>query len=265
MERFSARGFYLIGNIMGVLPASIERAANPECVRVQGDEIVSDETRNHVAVWVIEIQKHCEEIGLSLAIDHAKRFLWRLERKMTYSDIFHGITELKDRIFDEMKGELFLYVPHSEAEFYEPIDAFGPEVSSAFPSIWNDVREAHTCYALDRPTAAVFHLMRVLEIALVSLGKVFEFTFSHTNWGPAIDQIECKVRGMSADPNWKSLPDWKDQQEFYSQVVNYLAVTKDAWRNYTAHARGNFDQKQAKVMLLNVKLFMQKLAERISE
>ena len=107
--------------------------------------------------------------------------------------------------------------------------------------------------------------MRVLEVALVALGKVFGFSFSHTNWGPAIDQLESKIRGMGSDPAWKSMPDWKDQQEFYSQAVSFQGVTKDAWRNYTAHARGTFDPKNAKVMLVNVKLFMERISQRVSE
>jgi len=265
MEKFSARNFYLIGNLLGILPAQIEKALNPDCAQPSSDEKVSLETRNHVAVWVMEIQKHCEEIGLEYAVVHTKRFIWRLERDMTLGDMRHQITELKDRIYDSMANVLFMHVPKSEAEFYEPVDAFGPDVSSAFPSIWYDVREAYTCYALDRPTASVFHLMRVLEVALVALGRVFGFSFSHTNWGPAIDQLESKIREMGNDPAWKSRPDWKEQQEFYSQAVGYLHVTKDAWRNYTAHARGKFEPKQVKVMLENVKLFMQHISHVVGD
>ena len=265
MERFSARSFFLVGNLLGILPESIKKAAYPERYHVDGNEKVCEDTKNHVSVWVIEVQKHCEEIDLGLAVEHCKRFLWRLERDRAFSDVSRDIEELKNRILDEMKGELFLHIPRAEAEFYEPVDAFGPGVSSAFPSIWCDVREAYTCYALDHPTASVFHLMRVLEVALVALGKVFGFSFSHTNWGPAIDQLESKIRGMGQDPAWKYHTDWKNEQEFYSQAVSFLGVTKDAWRNYTAHARGKFDQKNAKVMLMNVKLFMERISQRVSE
>ena len=265
MERFSARSFYLIGNLLGILPESVRKAAHPECYEINANESVGDDTKNHVSMWVMEIQKYCEEIALDLAVEHCKRFIWRLERKRTFGEISHDIEELKNRIFDEMKGQLFLFVPRLQAEFYEPLDGFGAKISSAFPSIWCDVREAYTCYALDRPTAAVFHLMRVLEVALVSFGTVFGFSFSHTNWGPAIEQLETKIRGMGNDPAWKSRPDLKEQQEFYSQAVNYLAVTKDAWRNYTAHARGTFEPTQAKVMLDNVKLFMQHISRVISD
>ena len=42
-------------------------------------------------------------------------------------------------------------------------------------------------------------------------------------------------------------------------------VVKDAWRNYTAHARGKYDGQEAELMLRNVRGFMQKLATRLSE
>jgi hypothetical protein len=265
MERFSARGFFLIGNLLGILPASVRKAAHPEHYDIDGNEIVSDEMKNHVAVWVMEIQKYCEEIVLGSAIEHCKRFVWRLERKRTFSDVSHDIEELKNRILDDMKEELFLHVPSEHAKFYQPIDGFGSEVHEAFPSTVYDIGEAHTCLALERPTASVFHLMRVLEVALVSLGKVFGLHLDHTNWAPAIEQIQSKIRDMGKDSAWRQFADWKDKQEFYSQAVDYLQITKDAWRNHTAHARGKFTQEEARVRLMNVKLFMQKIAQQVSE
>jgi hypothetical protein len=265
MQRFSAQGFFILGNVLGFLPENIRKAAHPELYELDGNEKVSEKTRRHVDVWVKEVQKRCEDIGLDSAVDHAKRVRWYLEREQTYSDISHHIEELKNRVLDDMKRELFLYVRRPEAKYYQPIDGFGEEVAYAFPSIGFDVREAHTCYALGRSTACVFHLMRILEVALVAFGTIFGLKFSHTNWGPAIDQIESKVRGMGSDPAWNTKLDWKDRQEFYSQAVDYLRITKDAWRNYTAHARGVFDQDDAKRMLENVKMFMQHITPAVSD
>jgi hypothetical protein len=164
-----------------------------------------------------------------------------------------------------MKRELFLYVRRPEAGSYMPVNGFGDEVAYAFPTISHDVREACTCYALARSTACVFHLMRILEVALGAFGTIFGLKFSHTNWGPAIDQIESKIRGMGSDPAWNTKPDWKERQEFYCQAIDYLRITKDAWRNYTAHARGIFDQDDAKRMLENVRLFMRHITPAVSD
>lgn len=42
-------------------------------------------------------------------------------------------------------------------------------------------------------------------------------------------------------------------------------MLKEAWRNYTAHDRGKFTEEEADMLLLNVRIFMQKLATRLRE
>jgi hypothetical protein len=95
-----------------------------------------------------------------------------------------------------------------------------------------------------------------------ALGAVFGISLAHTNWAPAIEQIESKFRDMHKDPVWKALPDYKEQQEFYSQAASHFVVLKDAWRNYTAHARGKYDDDEAESIFRNVRAFMGKLTAR---
>jgi hypothetical protein len=124
-----------------------------------------------------------------------------------------------------------------------------------------DLIDAAKCYALERDTAAVFHTMRALEVALSCLAKVFNISTDHTNWHNIIEQIEAKVRDLS-----KTKPlNWKEDQEFYSQAASYFMVLKDAWRNYTAHARGRYDGDEAFRIMNNACGFMKKLATRLSE
>jgi hypothetical protein len=75
--------------------------------------------------------------------------------------------------------------------------------------------------------------------------------------------IEKAVRNMSNNPS--KPPDWKEQQEFFSQAATHFMFLKDAWRNYTAHARGKYTEGEAETILNNVRPFMQKLATRIKE
>ena len=82
---------------------------------------------------------------------------------------------------------------------------------------------------------------------------------------PAIEQIESKIREMHKDPVWKTLPDCKAHQEFYAQAATHFGILKDAWRNYTMHARGFYTEEQAERIFQNTRSFMQTLAERLSE
>jgi hypothetical protein len=125
------------------------------------------------------------------------------------------------------------------------------------------VSEAGKCHALHRSTACVFHLMRVLEIGLSVFAALFGVSASHTNWHNIIEGIEKAVRNMPSDPNKSA--NWKEEQEFYSQAAGHFMVLKDAWRNYTAHARGKFTEEEAETMFINVRAFMQKLATRLHE
>lgn len=266
MERFSARAFYLVGYVLGILPPSIRKDARiGEAEAYDLNRPALESTRKHAKAWLGHIEKWCRDIDLKFAIAHTERAIQLLERDASFNQVLNAVDELRQRIADEMKSELFLYVPSEHAKFYGLSDPFGPAVTAAFPSVAYDIREAHNCYALERPTACVFHLMRVLEVSLASLGNVFGLSLDHTNWGPAIDHIEKKVREVRQDDLWKVMPDWKDQLEFYAQAVSYLGITKEAWRNYTAHARGKFTQEEAKQMLESVKLYMQRISLRLTE
>lgn len=168
----------------------------------------------------------------------------------------------------ELKKKLFLYIPPERAKFWptqkEPF-AFGKDVADKFPSASFDIHNAAIGVATTFSTGAVFHLMRVLEIGLTVLGKQFGVSLEHTNWAPAIEQIESKIRDMHKDPAWKALPDCKEQQEFYAQAASHFGILKDAWRNFTMHARGKYTEDEAERIFANVKGFMQKLAEKLHE
>src|SRR5262249_53284077 len=147
-----------------------------------------------------------------------------------------------------MRSKAFFYIPPEKARYWPPADApyaFGKNVATAFPSSSFDANEAGVCLALARATASVFHVMRVFESGLSALGQIFNVSLAHTNWAPAIDQIESKIRDMHKDPAWKAQPDCKEQQEFFAQAASHFGILKDAWRNYTAHKRGKYTEDEA--------------------
>ena len=67
---------------------------------------------------------------------------------------------------------------------------------------------------------------------------------------------------MHKDPVWKTRPDFKDQQEFYAQAASGFGIIKDAWRNYTMHTRGKYDEQEAIDILVCVRAFRQKLTAK---
>jgi hypothetical protein len=201
----------------------------------------------------------CEAAGLSYCVPHVRRMLQALDEGVSYREMYAMAGQMQDRLNDELTSVVLLRIPADCAALYDQEQLFGQVVADAFPSAKFDIWEAGNCFAAERFTASVFHLMRVLEIGLAAFASVFSIPADHTNWQTIIDQIEKHVRDMPKAPT--KAADWKEKQEFYSQAASSFMFFKDAWRNYTAHARGKYVEHEADTILGNVRAFMQRLAE----
>ena len=194
---------------------------------------------------------------------------------VTFDEVKIRIDEIDRAIRREMKLHLFMYIPADRAEYYKSwgegkrktrgkeLPLFGNAVNGKFPSTEYDITETGNCFAVARYTACVFHLMRVLERGLCVLAKAFNVNSDHTNWYQIIDDIENKITNMGKMQNKPA--DWKNDEEFYSQAISYLMIVRAAWRNYTMHVRAKYVEEEAELMIKNVRAFMQKLSERLSE
>jgi hypothetical protein len=231
----------------------------------------SEEHRQYVLGRIQSYCMYCDEAAFPMTKIPLERALTlAADSTCTMGMIADLMANAMERLRDEASSRVLLPVPSSEAIYYRAFtaDSGSPNnlieqnwqpVFDSFPSVKYDATEAFKCYALSRYTACVFHLMRVLELGLGALGAIFNVSLAHTNWKPAIDQIEKRIRVMHEDPAWKSHPDCREQQEFYAQAASHFAVLKDAWRNFTAHSRGKYDSQEAEDIMTGVRAFMQKL------
>jgi hypothetical protein len=264
MEFFLGRSFYLMGYEIGYIMLLVASEVTANSGPNRTNPPASDSLKLQVKERLGSMEELCDSINLKLAAQQVSRFAYMLEGTVTPQRIATEARHLYDLISDQMKEKLFLFVPDHQVTFLKQ-NAFSKKVSTEFPSTAFEIAQAGRCYAAGCWTACVFHLMRTLEVGLAALGKVFGISLAYTNWGPAIDQIESKIRNMGQDPIWKARSGWKEEQQFYSQVVSFLAVAKDAWRNYTAHGNSQYTEGQAALMCLNVKAFLEKAAERLHE
>ncbi len=206
------------------------------------------------------LEMNCSEDIVGQAVQHFSSYV------PNFGDVRARAPELYRVVLSELKRRFFVCLLPHKVEFYRPPATatppeplFGAGVDGAFGSAHYDIHQAGNCYATNNNTACVFHLMRVLEIGLGALGGVFGVSLAHTNWAPAIQQIEKAIRDLHTDPAWKAKPNCKELQESYSQAATHFGVLKDGWRNYTVHARGKYDDGEALMILLNTREFMQKL------
>jgi len=274
MLHFSASAFFWCGRTLATIKSDCLIGA---VACVEGKPLfamprnLDDQAREKAVDSLVKVEDEFRKIELRITADTVKEIIEELRSetsRRSFQWLYDQSTAIQRLADKELKGKLFLYVPAERAKFWpkmkEPY-AFGPAVAGSFPSSTFEANSAAICLATMQSNASVFHLMRILEIGLTALGNQFGVSLAHTNWAPAIEQIESKIREMHKDPVWKILPDCKEQQEFYAQAASHFGILKDAWRNHTMHVRGKYSQDEAELIFENVKAFMQKLAEKLDE
>ncbi len=254
MEKFSADAFLTIAKYLADVRARLEKAGPP-------DSTVTPMTQDSGGYnTMTAVRALCEKVGLRVSmkcVDYMLEIGVKKEPKVGV--LVEAVSQIERTIRWEMEDKLFMYIPSARAERYNLTEPFGPEAAKNFPSSMFDAKEAGNCFASGRYTASVFHLMRVLEIGLVAFAGLFPgVPTNKENWQQIIEKIESEIREMPKAA--VKVPDWKEKQEKYSQIANNFMFFKDAWRNYTAHARGKYTEDESDAIYRNVRSFMQGLA-----
>jgi hypothetical protein len=176
-----------------------------------------------------------------------------------------GFRELVHTLFHRLCDELaappprFLAITAEKTKLIQPGPPFGYEVSSAFPLASLDILEATKCYALESNTAAVFHLMRAIEIGLDALRKHLHVDSPENQmWGTVIKALDSAVKTARLEGRIG-----EDASVFYTNLLSDLRIIKDAWRNPTMHLQQTYDEDLAFDILRATRRFLQDLAKTL--
>ena len=154
---------------------------------------------------------------------------------MTWPLIGRPDTAALGRIEEPLRQELAaircIVVPPPRAGLLEPDEApFGLEVAADFQSTGYDIEEASTCLALRRPTASVFHCMRVLESGISICARrakvVDPLTAPERDWQTILRRLQggadtgaaaalrrwIRCAGGGGRPGWCSLTDTRKRE-----------------------------------------------------
>jgi hypothetical protein len=212
-----------------------------------------------------QVRKACLESDMRNVVPEIDRLSQELEWMLTkpeYSLQYLGVSmmHLNDRIRDELDAKHFLFVNESNRILYEAVEpTFNAEVQSKFPSASFDIDEAAKCLALGRSTASVFHLMRVMEIALhavhACLGITAPITGNDKTWGSVLKKIR---------EDYKSRQNFREK-DLFQELYALLDAIRNAWRNSTMHVEDKYNEDEAKIIFQTVKGFLVKLASRMDE
>lgn len=182
--------------------------------------------------------------------------------KVTVGNLGNDLRRLQRMLEDELNDEWIMHIPKDNALWFNNGKSFGDKVSDAFPSALNDILEAGNCYALDRPTACVFHAMRILEYGLGALAKDVSQVFDVQQWHTIIEKIEAEIKKL------RNLPQGTQKSErlqFLSEAAKEFMYFKEGWRNHVFHKQVIYDMSQAYSVLSHVRTFMQHISIRLRE
>jgi hypothetical protein len=175
------------------------------------------------------------------------------------------LRDLLPEIQHEMSRNMYFLVPENRKGLYQEDDTalFGEAVAAAIPDSTPEIAEAGRCIALDRWTAAVFHLMRAAEVALHKwagdLGVTLKIPAEQANMQDILNAADKKLKEIEQQP--KSSQRDADLEYFGDTSAQFRAI-KDAWRNHVAHSKRTYDERETTAILNHVRSFFQRLATR---
>lgn len=208
-------------------------------------------------------------IGADLTDRTAEELIDKLNNKTcSRNDVYMACIEMNKRLQHEM-GKIGLYIvdPNSKARIEKACEQFGEDIIDKFTSISYEVDEAGKCLGLDRSTAAVFHLMRVMEIgvkaASKSLGIPDNLKGAERNWGVMLRKFKEEItrRDSMGQAGWKNIGD----KTLFPEIYVSLDAVRNAWRNATMHVESKYTLEEAEHIWGAVKGFMKKLSSRCDE
>lgn len=196
-------------------------------------------------------------ISVERLIDKLKNF-----EELDFKSFEGMIEQCYNRLYDELSLLHIFGLDAKHSEYFEGVN-FGAEVSDKFPGdLAYEIDEANKCLAFDRSTAAVFHLMRAMEIGLVAVRRCLGIPESQKsadrNWGAIIKLINSEVIQ-------KAFCNKPDDKPFFQEVHASLDAVKTAWRNPTMHVEKKYTMDEAEQIHGAVKGFFQKIASRMDE
>jgi hypothetical protein len=196
----------------------------------------------------------CEQMGLPVSKRTIENMMVDCK---TVEDLHRAVQQVYATIAIELEGRKYYGPLPDLAKYYDQPKLFGAEVFDHFETANDDIYEAGMCLALERPTACVMHLMRVLEVGLASLANVLAIR-KQNDWGRYIKEI-----GDELDRRAKASGARSEDEQFYSEAAANFDRLRRAYRNPSMHADKSYSQERAEEILIAVKSFMRHLPPRV--
>src|ERR1039458_495119 len=227
----------------------------------------TDHEKERLKSVLAELRHHSVWLEATEALGRIDKFSNKLSQPepCNYLVILSEIDGIKDSIVQELVKRKFVYIHTGEQRYFENDCLFGKDVEKAFGSARTDLIEAGNCKALDLHTAAVFHLMRVVERGLRALAKslgiekINEKELEYVGLNPLIEEVEKTVEIVVKPIALSKNSESKDRDlAYYRGLLVDLRHFKDVDRDPVSHTRKTYDPRTAPVVFRNVESFMKR-------
>jgi len=247
----------------------------------EGDCDVSQVSRESILELWHKAAILCEDIKLDHAAETIRLKITHVAAhpdKVDYSSLCADFRTIFEAISGDFWHRKFAQIPEEYGTYVNNDALLGPEIKSKFKEAEADIREAGNCIAIDSGTAAVFYLMRAVELGLRRFcshlgisrvrkskkpGKEKYVLLEYAQWEKILDdaqeRVDAKINKMKPGKAKQRA------QEFYIPILKDIRGFKDAWRNHVMHARATYTVKDAEAVLGHVKGFLLRLSARVSE
>jgi hypothetical protein len=225
-----------------------------------------EEQRQSNIQALTEMAEESKLYSLLSTCDQFYRMTRTLERGGTEADFNLMIPDLLNRLEDDCKRLWIMMLDPDHIRYVQdsqPFDSKGiptaNQVSMRFPSASEDISEAGKCLALERSTACVMHLSRVMESGLKTLAMAVGV--KHQNdWGKYLNEIDIELQ-----KRFKTSGARTAEERFFAEAQITFDAVRRAWRNPTMHVDKTYTMERAEEIMLSVRLFMRHLASNLSE
>jgi hypothetical protein len=234
----------------------------------------SPESVDALRVASKDVMESCSYLGMKLAIIQLQEAETILDKALTDAILSHSgrgwsfanrsIFDAAKRLKDELSHAKLFAVSGGMQKYFAP-NILGDTVAENFWSAKRDIEDAAKCLAFGQGTASVFHLMRVMETGLRSLGKSLNNPDLDPRRNPSWEAILRKCDDELAKPLKDRSSEWKSEDQFYSKAIANLRAVKNAWRNPTMHVEINYEVDEAEDVFNAVRGFMRHLSTKLHE
>lgn len=214
-----------------------------------------------------EIGEQCERLELPVSLSQVRAIQTRVGevqsgRPVQYTELGRMTGDLYGRVIDELGSRYFLVVPAGKVGSYDtPLRDWAVPID-AFPSIRNDIEEALKCYALNRSTACVFHLMRALEVPLKTLSSELGIVKHSPTWEAYLSVMATAITTKFPDKTRAH----QEKRSYFTALEGQLRAIKTAWRNPTMHEIAKvYTDEMANELIVLVRGFAREAAKELRE